>query len=163
MRTRSLFLLLSVTTGVACAHKAPPAETREERREERHEARREERREHERAMEDRREHAPGDWERLGERTVDGARDRDVITVGAKAGSFRKIMIVVEHSAVELHDVVVNFSDGTHFSPQTRLVLEPASRTGVIDLPGAARVIRTVEFRYGNLPGGGRAEVQLWAR
>jgi hypothetical protein len=32
---------------------------------------------------------------------------------------------------------------------------------VIDLPGGARVIRRVEFRYGNLPGGGRARVELW--
>jgi hypothetical protein len=33
---------------------------------------------------------------------------------------------------------------------------------VIDLPGDARVIRSVEFRYGNLPGGGRAKAELWA-
>jgi hypothetical protein len=159
MQTRSLFLLLSVTMGVACAHKpAPSAETRAERREEL----REERREHAVAAAENREH-PGDWTRLGERRVDGAHDRDVINVGSREGSFRKIMIVVEKSPVEVHDIVVNFADGGHFSPATRLVLEPASRTGVIDLPGNERVIRNVEFRYGNLPGGGRSEVQLWAR
>ena len=162
MQIRSLFLLLSVAMGVACAHKpAPSEETRAERREER--------REHAVAVEEHREHlgehlgAPGDWTKLGERRVDGAHDRDVISVGAREGSFRKIMIVVERSPVEVHDIVVNFADGGHFSPATRLVLEPASRTGVIDLPGNERVIRNVEFRYGNLPGGGRSEVQLWGR
>jgi hypothetical protein len=162
MQTKSVFLLLSVAMGVACAHKpAPSAETREERREER----REEQRERAVAAEERRDHpgAPGDWTRLGERRVDGAHDRDVIDVGSREGRFRKIMIVVEKSPVELHDIVVNFADGGHFSPATRLVLEPASRTGVIDLPGNERVIRNVEFRYGNLPGGGRSEVQLWGR
>ena len=158
MQIKSLFLLVSVALGVACAHKpAPSAETRAERREEQ--------RERAVAAEEHREHmgAPGDWTRLGERRVDGAHDHDVITVGAREGGFRKIMIVVERSPVELHDIVVNFADGGHFSPATRLVLEPASRTGVIDLPGKERVIRNVEFRYGNLPGSGRSEVQLWAR
>jgi hypothetical protein len=158
MQTRSLFVLLSVALGVACAHKpAPSEETRAERREER--------RERAVAVEEHREHpgAPGDWTRLGERRVDGQHDHDVITVGAREGGFRKIMIVVEHSPVEVHDIVVNFADGDHFTPATRLVLQPASRTGVIDLPGNERVIRNVEFRYGNLPGGGRSEVQLWAR
>jgi hypothetical protein len=33
----------------------------------------------------------------------------------------------------------------------------------IDLPGGDRAIRKVEFRYGNLPGGGKAQLELWAR
>jgi hypothetical protein len=95
--------------------------------------------------------------------VDGANDRDVIAVGGREGTFRKLMIVVDHSAVELRDVVVTFNDGSHFTPATRLVFGPNTRSGVIDLPGAQRTIRNVEFRYGNLPGGGRADVELWAQ
>lgn len=34
---------------------------------------------------------------------------------------------------------------------------------MIDLPGDKRVIKHVTFEYGNLPGGGRAQVELWAR
>jgi hypothetical protein len=152
MRIGSVVLLLPVAAGVACAHRTPEA--------------REERREHAVAAEERREHAVGvqnDWKRLGERRVDGAHDRDVIAVGSREGTFRKIMIVVENSAVEVHDVRVTFADGSHFSPATHLVFSPNTRSGVIDLPGNERTIRDVEFRYGNLPGGGRAEVQLWAR
>jgi len=71
--------------------------------------------------------------------------------------------VVEHSALEMQDVVVRFSDGTQFSPNTRHVFAAETRSHVIDLPGAQRVIRNVEFRYGNLPGGGRAQAELWAQ
>ena len=143
MQTKSGLLLLSFITalGAGCAH--PHAEGRQARREH--------------AVESR-----GDWIMLGERTVDGVRDRDVIAVGAREGRYRRIMIVVEHSALEMFDVVVTFGDGTRFSPTTRHVFSANTRSHVIDLPGDARVIRSVEFRYGNLPGGGRAKAELWA-
>jgi hypothetical protein len=105
----------------------------------------------------------GDWTKLGERSVDGLHDRDVIQVGAHQGPYRRIMIVVENSAVEMFDVVVRFGDGTEFSPDTRHVFGPNTRSHVILLPGRERIIRSVEFRYGNLPGGGRAETELWAQ
>ena len=107
--------------------------------------------------------AHGDWRRLGERWVDGTHDHDVIPVGAREGAYRRIMIVVDHSALEMHSVVVHFSDGTSFAPQTRHVFAANTRSHVIDLPGARRNIRSVEFRYGNLPGGGRAHAELWAQ
>jgi hypothetical protein len=142
MWTKSVFLTLVIATGMACAHRN--AETRAER--------------HEEALPSR-----GDWTRLGERWVDGAHDRDVIAVGAREGKYRRIMIVVEHSALEMYDVVVNFGDGSRFSPPTRHVFSANTRSHVIDLPGDRRVIRNVEFRYGNLPGGGRAQAELWAQ
>ena len=104
-----------------------------------------------------------DWNKLGERWVDGTHDRDVIPVGARQGAYRRIMIVVENSALEMHEVVVHFSDGSSFAPATRHVFAANTRSHVIDLPGTARNIRSVEFRYGNLPGGGRAEAELWAQ
>lgn len=103
-----------------------------------------------------------DWRKLGERWVDGAHDRDVIWVGAREGGYRRIMIVVEHSALEMYDVTVHFSDGSTYSPATRHVFAANTRSHVIDLPGTRRAIHSVEFRYGNLPGGGRAEAELWA-
>ena len=105
----------------------------------------------------------GDWNKLGERWVDGTRDRDVIPVGPRAGAYRRIMIVVENSALEMQDVVVRFDDGSAFSPPTRHVFAANTRSHVIDLPGARRNIQSVEFRYGNLPGGGRAQAELWAQ
>lgn len=103
------------------------------------------------------------WNKLGERMVDGKVDRDTIGVTAAEGRFRKVMLVVEHSALEMFDVDITFGDGEHFSPGTRYVFGKDTRSRVIDLPGAERIIRKVEFRYGNLPGGGRAQIELWAR
>ena len=135
-------MLLLLVAGAACAHHdAPPPAPRGEpvvvRR--------------------------ADWVMLGERTVDGARDRDVIQVGAREGRYRRIMLVVENSALELFDLEVTFGNGSRFSPHTRHVFGPQTRSRVIDLPGDARFIRSVEFRYGNLPGGGRARMELWAQ
>ena len=73
------------------------------------------------------------------------------------------MIVVENSALEMHDVTVHFADGTSFSPPTRHVFAANTRSHVIDLPGTRRSIQSIEFRYGNLPGGGRAQAELWAQ
>src|SRR5262245_29270568 len=103
------------------------------------------------------------WDKLGERWVTGAVDRDAIRVGRADGRYRKIMLKVEHSALEMFDVVVVFGDGSRFSPPTRLVFGAGTTSRVIDLPGGARFIRFVEFKYGNLPGGGRAQIELWAR
>jgi hypothetical protein len=146
MRLKSDFLSLvmasaGLAAGVGCAHHAEPRVAH-------------------------REYVPvphGDWTKLGERWVDGGHDRDVIAVGAREGTYRRAMIVVEHSALEMFEVVFTFGDGTRFSPPTRHVFSADTRSHVIDLPGSDRVIRTVEFRYGNLPGGGRAQAQLWAQ
>jgi hypothetical protein len=110
---------------------------------------------------DARADARSPWDKLGERWVNGRGDRDVIHVGRRDGRFHRLQIVVEHSALEMYDVLVVFGDGSTYSPPTRMVFAPNTKTRVIDLPGRARVVRRVEFRYGNLPGGGRAQVELW--
>lgn len=104
----------------------------------------------------------GDWRRLGDRWVDGAHDRDVIAVGPREGAYRRIMLVVEHSPLEMYDLTIRFTDGSTYSPATRHVFNANTRSHVIDLPGSRRAIRSVEFRYGNLPGHGRAQAELWA-
>jgi hypothetical protein len=103
------------------------------------------------------------WEKLGERWVDGKVDRDTIAVGRAEGKFTAIQIKVEQSALEMFDVVVTFGDGSTWSPPTRLTFSKDSSSRVIDLPGDKRIIKKVDFKYGNLPGGGRAQVELWGR
>jgi hypothetical protein len=103
------------------------------------------------------------WERLGERTVDGKVDKDTIVVGREDGRFSEIQLKVEGSSLEMFELLVTFGDGTTVSPGTRLVFHNGATSRVIDLPGAKRTIKKVEFKYGNLPGGGRARVELWAR
>jgi hypothetical protein len=142
MQTKTAMILVFAGLALGCGHR--PEERRAAPRESRAESR-------------------SDWNKLGERWVEGTRDRDVIPVGAHDKAYRRIMIVVEHSALEMHDVIVHFGDGSSFSPPTRHVFAANTRSHVIDLPGARRNIRSVEFRYGNLPGGGRAQAELWGQ
>jgi hypothetical protein len=169
VRISSCFVVLALVAATGCGgghrgHKEEKPSTAP-RAEERRDDRKDE------AFEDR-----TGWEKLGERWVNGGndhdkkdrkadhgKDHDTIVVGKSEGSFRKIMVVSEHSALELFDIEVHFGNGEKFSPNTRLVFDKNTRSRVIDLPGDARVIKKVDFRYANLPGGGKAQLELWAR
>ena len=105
----------------------------------------------------------GGWEKLGAREVDGKGDHDTIAVGRDDGRFNAIQIQVDGSKLEMFEIKVTFGDGQKFEPTTRLVFDKDTKSRVIDLPGDKRVIKKVEFKYGNLPGGGRAKVELWAK
>ncbi len=102
------------------------------------------------------------WEKLGERGVSGKVDRDNIFVGRGEGKFTALKIKVEDSAIEMFDVVVHFGDDTSFSPPTRMVFKAGETSNPIDL-GGKRVIRSVDFKYGNLPGGKNAKIELWGK
>jgi hypothetical protein len=141
-KVATVLFLIAATGAVGCAHRHDPPRQAQRAR----------------PVESRAE-----WAKLGERWVDGTRDRDVISLRDADRRFRRIMIVVEDSALEMFDVVVTFADGTRYSPPTRHVFAANTRSHVIDLPGSERSIRSVEFRYGNLPGGGRAQAELWAQ
>jgi hypothetical protein len=103
----------------------------------------------------------GGWRPLGERVVQGHSDHDAIQVTASEGSFRDIQVEVRGSSLEMYNIVVTFGNGEKYSPDTRLVFNRGTRTRVIDLPGAERVIRSVAFHYGNLPRGGKARILLF--
>ncbi|MFT3697251.1 MAG: hypothetical protein QM831_29175 [Kofleriaceae bacterium] len=100
---------------------------------------------------------------LGERFVNGGADHDAIGVGRAEGKWNSIMVVVENAPVEIFDMVVTFGDGERWEPKTRMVFNPNTTSRMIDLPGHNRVIRRVDFRYGNLVAGAQAKVELWAR
>lgn len=100
---------------------------------------------------------------LGERTVNGGVDHDVIHVGRRDGRFHELMIVVERAPIELFDMVVTFGNGERYEPRTRLVFGAESTSRNIVLPGGERIIQRVDFRYGNLVGGAQAKVELWGR
>ncbi len=103
------------------------------------------------------------WTMLGEQVVDYGRraDRDRINVGRYEGRFSKLTIVVLDSDLELLDFTVNFPRGTPYKPAVSQYFRENQRTRVIDLPGDNRVINSIDLRYKNLPGGGRARVQVW--
>ena len=106
------------------------------------------------------------WKKLGERTVNGRpnqEDRDTIAVGADDGAFTAVQVKVENSALKMHDMKITFGDGSVQDVATAFIFGPNQLTRVIDLPGNKRIIRKVDFRYSNLPGGGNARVELWGR
>src|SRR6185503_6870173 len=65
------------------------------------------------------------WDKLGERWVNGRADRDVINVSRRE-RYSRIKLVVEHSAVEMYDVEIIFGNGERFAPGTRLIFGEAS-------------------------------------
>ena len=103
------------------------------------------------------------WQMLGERQVNGRVDKDRITVGRKEGKFEKLTLVVLDSDLELLDFEIKFAKGPPFHPEVRQVFKEGARTRVIDFPGGDRAIKFIDFKYKNLPGGGKAKVQVWAK
>ncbi|MBA2542808.1 MAG: hypothetical protein H0V17_24395, partial [Deltaproteobacteria bacterium] len=103
------------------------------------------------------------WQLLGEQVVDYGRraDRDRINVGRYEGRFSKLTVVVQDSDLELLSFQVNFPRGRPYVPAVNHYFRENQRTRVIDLPGDERVIQSIDMRYKNLPGGGRARVQVW--
>lgn len=106
----------------------------------------------------------GEWDRLGGREVDARVDHDAI-VAAKQGAFRALRLEVTGADLEMYDVKVTFGNGETFSPATRLVFREGTRSRVIDLPGAARIVRRIDFFYRTslLGGRGKATVQVYGR
>jgi hypothetical protein len=111
-----------------------------------------------------RDPAADGWMHIGARQVDFRSEHDV--VAAEGGrKFNTILIAVEGADVELYNVSVNFANGEHFDPETRLVFEENSRSRFIDLPGEARDIKNVEFRYRTIrrSGEGKAIVHVYGK
>lgn len=103
------------------------------------------------------------WAMLGEREVNGRVDRDRIQVGRREGRFSKLTIVVLDSDLELIDFEIKFAKGAPWHPELKQVFREGQRTRVIDFPGDDRAIQYIDFKYRNLPGGGSAKVQVWAK
>lgn len=103
------------------------------------------------------------WQLLGERTVNGRVDHDRISVGRYKGKLSKMTMVVYDSDLELVDLEVKFGKGPAWHPEVRHVFKEGERSRVIDFPGDERVVKFIDFKFKNLPGGGRAKVQVWAQ
>jgi len=103
------------------------------------------------------------WVKLGEREVNGRVDHDRIEVGRREGKFEKLTVVVLDSDLEMIDFEIKFGKGAPWHPELKHFFKEGQRTRVIDFPGDERTIKFIDFKYRNLPGGGRAKVQVWAR
>jgi hypothetical protein len=101
------------------------------------------------------------WTLLGEKTVDGTNDQEQVDFSQKMGTIpKRLTITVTDSDLEMHDMKVVYTSGESFTPSGRHYFREGSRTRVIEL-SRAEILRAVQFKYSNLPGGGRARVQVW--
>jgi hypothetical protein len=107
--------------------------------------------------------APDDWQLLGRRRVTFAAEKDVIEVGIREGRFDAIRVEVQDGDLEMYNIRVVFGNGTDWSPDTRVSFRERSRSRVIDLPGEARVIQRIEFRYRGRLRHGQATVAVFGR
>lgn len=103
------------------------------------------------------------WVTLGSRTVNLLVDHDTIRVGAGAGLYTDIRIVVTGNTVFVHDLHITFSNGSSYDVPIRFLFLPGTASRVINLPGAVRHIRRVDMTYNKLIGGGTAVVTLQGR
>ena len=100
------------------------------------------------------------WTKLGESTANGKNDHDVVSV-TDTTKFRAIKLVIKNSDVVLKDVVVHFADGSKFSPETKTDVKEGQMSRTIDLPGDRRTIKSVNFKYSDGKGSGRATIEVW--
>jgi len=104
------------------------------------------------------------WDHLGSRIVSFRTERDAISAAGE-GTFRQLRFEVDGGDLDLFDIRVTFGNGESWSPATRLHFREDSRSRVLDLPGAARVVRRVDFLYRSVAGGGegRAVIHVYGR
>jgi hypothetical protein len=98
---------------------------------------------------------------LGQSHVDSRHDHDNIKVGRVEGGFRGIQLQVAGGPVEFDHVVVHFGNGSSEPIQVRYRIQDGGSTRVIDLPGARRMIRSVELWYSKGRWEGRPTVTLY--
>ncbi|MCA8912168.1 MAG: hypothetical protein KDB82_10715 [Planctomycetes bacterium] len=103
------------------------------------------------------------YEKLGERKVDFGADKDTIEVTGKEGRYVSLMIGVEDGNLVMHDIKITFGNGDTHSPELRATFKEGERSRQIDLPGEARVIKKVEFKYKSKLRKGKATVLLFGK
>ncbi len=105
------------------------------------------------------------WQRLGSAVVNDRLDHDSIAVTAARGDFSAIKLTVERAPVHFLSVKIHFASGESQDVELRSVIPAGGETRVVDVVGADRVIRRVEFWYEaeTARRGKRATVRLFGR
>jgi hypothetical protein len=105
------------------------------------------------------------WVRIGERVVTDKADHDTIPVTGARGTFKAVKFEVLRHAVDFHRVVIHFGNGDDQKLDLRSTIPAGGSSRVIDIDGANRVIRSIEFWYDakTLGRGGSATVRAMGR
>jgi hypothetical protein len=107
---------------------------------------------------------PDGFQLLGRREVNFGIDRDSIEVNRAAGPMRQLLITAKMNPVEVFSIRVIFESGAAFDADVRERLFVGRDRLLLDLPGDARKVREVTFRYRKLNNAvRRAVIELWGR
>lgn len=104
------------------------------------------------------------WERLGERAISFTAEKDTIYTRHK-GSFKGLKFVITRNAVNVIRMHVTFANNQRITLNVNRVFRPGQSSGYIDMPGARRVIKHVQFIYKTVgrERRGEAHVVLYGR
>lgn len=106
----------------------------------------------------------GNWELLGERTVNDSAEYDTILVGARKGRFTKLKLSVDEAPVEVKRVTVHFKDGSRQVIERNMFVGENRRSPTLDLKGNRRLVDKVVFYYeARSRGWERADIKLYGR
>lgn len=107
---------------------------------------------------------PSGFEFLGKREVNFGVNRDTIVIPRTVGPLHALVVVARMNAVEVWGIRIFYESGASQDFEMREKLFVNRDKLVIDLPGNARQVREVVFRYRKLNNvARRAVVELWGR
>lgn len=105
---------------------------------------------------------PPGGEFLGRRQVNFAVERDTLVFPAGTRPLRRLLVVVRMNDLEIYGIRIAFENGADFEIDYRGKFIANRDSQVFDLPGGARRIRRIDFRYRSLiKMARRAEVEFW--
>jgi len=107
----------------------------------------------------------GNWVSLGQRNVTDRVDHDTVMVTGSRGTFTAVKFTVQRRAVDFHRVVIHFANGGDQNVELRNTIRAGGESRVIDIDGADRVIRSIDFWYdtASIGRGQRATVRVLGR
>ncbi|NNF32911.1 MAG: DUF2541 family protein [Saprospiraceae bacterium] len=89
----------------------------------------------------------GNWEKLGQRTVNYGLDKDEIKVTAREGKFKAIKLAFRGGKMNMHRCVIHYANGEKQNVALKKQYSAGDETRTIDLKGNRRVISKVVFWY----------------
>ena len=92
------------------------------------------------------------WQVIGNKTVNGRRDSDIISVPGRQ-RFRQVRLCASHAPLRLRSFDIFFANGGHQRVQTREMIAAGSCTRAVDLNGQARNLASIHLSYERIHGG----------
>lgn len=97
-------------------------------------------------------HWVGHWQVIGNKTVNGRRDSDIISVPGRQ-RFRQVRLCAAAAPLRLRSFDIFFANGGHQRVQTREIIAAGSCTRAVDLNGQARNLASIHLSYERIRGG----------